>query len=166
MKLPAGHASQALSLSVNPAMHLQVALPSSDSMLAPHDAQEDEPAGEYLSFAHDKQEVDGETVVPSAQKVHSDIDVAPAVGMYLPPGQASHSSVVFVIGHAEQFDAPTVAAYLPTSHIEHEADEVAPSDGEYLPTPQLIHPNPLLLLVLVENFPAGHSRHAAESSLA
>jgi hypothetical protein len=103
-------------------MHLHSTLPSSASVLDSQAAHDDEPAGEYSFLAQIKQAVEGETVVPAVQKVHSDIDVAPTTGRYLPPGQALHGSEIFTTGHAEQFDAPALAAYLPTSQVEQLVD--------------------------------------------
>ena len=45
---------------MNPAMHLHVELPSSDSMLAPQATHEDEPADEKVFFAQVKHEITGE----------------------------------------------------------------------------------------------------------
>jgi len=159
LKLPAGHALQAPSLTVNPAMHLQVALPSSDSMLAPQMEHDDEPAREYVFFTQIKQEDEAETVAPTAQKVHSDMDVAPKMGRYLPPGQAIHGSEIFATGHAEQLEAPAMAAYLPISQTEQVAADTAPSCREYLPFSHPMHALPESAPATPECLPAAHLTH-------
>jgi len=134
---------------------MHCALPSDDSVLFSQAVHDDEPAVEYSFFAQVKQEVEGETVVPAAQKVHSDIDTAPTMGRYLPPGQALHGSGLSVTGHAEQFDAPAMAAYLPTAQVEH-VDDVAPSSSEYLPFSHKMHTLSEPAPATLECLPAAH----------
>ena len=89
--------------------------------------------------AHLRHKADGDMVEPSEQNVHSDTEAAATTGRNLPAGQALHDSEAYATGHAEQFDAPVIPAYLPTSQLEHVADEVAPSSCEYLPLSHSMH---------------------------
>ena len=163
LKLPVSHGLQP-SISSNPAMHMQVALPSSDVVLASQAAHDDEPAGEYSFFPQVKHEAAGDTVVPGTQKVHSDSDLAPIMGRYLPPGHDLQGSEMLMTGHAEQFEAPTIDVNLPISQTEHVATEVAPSACEYLPVSHSMHVLSTYAPTTPECLPAAHLRQDVSES--
>ena len=130
-------------------------------MLALQMEHDDEPAREYVFFAQIKHEAADETVVPALQKLHSDTDAAPpTTGKYLPAGQALQgSSEILATGHTEQFEALSMAAYLPISQTEQVAADTAPSCREYLPFSHPIHTLCEAAPATPECLPAAHLTH-------